>query len=147
MPIVGTPTSELPSWPVESFNNYLLDAMKRAGFASRHALAETGAVSAMLLSDWKNGKVRPGLDALTRVAEALGVPKIEMWIQAGLVSRDELIIDGLPDDVPAELHQLMDLHRKCNAEEREALRSDLGLLLDTWLGRLEFRQRMERRKA
>lgn len=82
--------------------------------------------------------MQPTFDMLNKIAPALEVPRVELWIRAGRITRDELIIDGLPEEVPAELHQVLDLYMRCPEPKRAEMRADIGRLFDIWADRIEL---------
>lgn len=68
-------------------------------------LAELAGLSPSTISNWKTGKQRPTLDKLAAIANVLGKPRRELWLQAGLVEAGD--VDGeTPEEADPRLRGL-----------------------------------------
>lgn len=96
------------SWPHERFIDYLDELMASAGIASDTRLDEKSGVSQSLISRWRNAKLRPSMDNLRKIASAVGVPAVRLWVAAGHVQESDL---ELAEDIdfsvlPPEIRKL-----------------------------------------
>jgi len=85
------------SWPVDEFNEYLRACMKRAGIPDPAELSRMTNVSQTQLSNWRYGKSQPSAASLKKLAPALGVAPVNLYIAAGLNDSEELALDRSPD--------------------------------------------------
>lgn len=114
-------------WPRSEFLAYLDAAKKVAGIPNDAELARRAEVRSSVISRWRSGEQQPGHDNLRKVASALGVPTVNLWVAAGLVGPGDLDLVGQIDlkVLPAEFRDLIDLYdtAELNDEERQLLRT------------------------
>lgn len=94
-------------WRREEFFRYLEREIARAQPPIPHVtrLAELAGLSPSTLSNWKTGKQRPTLDRLTAIANVLGKPRRELWLEAGLVAGDDVNAEE-PEELDPRLEGL-----------------------------------------
>ena len=94
-------------WRREAFFRYLEREIAHAQPPIPHVtrLAELAGLSPSTISNWKTGKQRPTLDKLTAIADVLGKPRRELWLQAGLVAGDDVNTEE-PEELDPRLEGL-----------------------------------------
>lgn len=102
--------------PVSALGDWVKTRRETLGMTQRD-VADSVGTSPAYMSQIEGGRVGlPNADLRRRLAEALGVPHIEIFIAAGELTRDELTASGqqgvLPHPqygaAPPDLHKLMD---------------------------------------
>lgn len=148
-------------WRREEFFRYLEREIARARPPIPHVtrLAELAGLSPSTVSNWKNGKQRPTLDKLTAIAQVLGKPRSELWVEAGLVAGADVNadepeerdprLDGLDQNDPVVQHILaldlgddeemrgfmLDRRRQQVAEQRERDLREIEREIEFWANR------------
>lgn len=126
-----TLTCVAATWPRDSFIAYLGNLMDRAGIRDYAQLSRITGVNASQFSNWQNGVAQPSLPNLTRIAPALNVAPVALWLAAGLVTADELDLSGQVDltVLPHEFRALVDLYnaRGRTDEQRAQIRAHINV--------------------
>lgn len=121
------------SWPVEEFQAYLLACMERAGIADYAVLSRMTGVSQTQLSNWRYGKSQPSQPSLKKIAPALGVAPVNLYIAAGVNDSEELELSSRPDlrVGPREFQDLAELwdDPRLTDEQRSFVRRSVGTLV------------------
>lgn len=81
-----------------SFGNYVAALRNQAGYTQR-TLAYLLGVSDKAVSKWENGKSKPGIDTLRRMAELFGVPLeaiLQQWEEKKEMKITKIVITGGP---------------------------------------------------
>lgn len=120
------------SWPVEEFREYLLACMKRAEIADFAELSRLTGVSQTQLSNWRYGKSQPSQGSLKKIAPALGVAPVNLYIAAGVNDHAELELAHEPDlrVGPAEFRDLAELwDDHLTDEQRSFVRRSIATLV------------------
>lgn len=119
------------AWPVEEFQEYLRALMDEARIANFGELSRLTGVSENQFSRWKLGKSQPSAANLRRIAPALDVAPVALFIAAGLNDPAELDLDQ-PDltVVPAEIRDLISLYGddRLKDEQRSFIRQSIANL-------------------
>lgn len=101
--------------------------MTNAGIADYAELSRLSGVSQTQLSNWRRGLAQPSRQALKKIAPALNVPPVVLYIQAGLDAEEDLALESVPDfsALPKQFHDLRDAYERMAALGRgdDALRS------------------------
>lgn len=104
------------AWEVSELGDWVKTRRELLGLTQK-SLAGSASTSPAYISQIEGGRVGlPNADLRRRLADALGVPHIEIFIAAGELNRDELTAAGqqgvLPQPQygasPPDLHKLMD---------------------------------------
>ncbi len=113
-----------------TFGEYLLSAMKAAGFRSNASLARASGITESSISKWRNDLETPKHPMLRQLAPILGVPMRELVVAAGYMTWEEAGLEAEPKppeplDVNALLakRNLSDEDRKILADELQRLRA------------------------
>lgn len=118
-------------WPVAEFQEYIRQLMKEAGFTSYTQLSRATGVGENQFSTWKLGYSQPTQASLRRIAPALGVQPLALFIAAGLTDPDELGIDE-PDltVIPNEIRDLMEPYsdKRITDEQQSFIRRSVAAL-------------------
>lgn len=85
------------SWPVEEFREYLLTLMDHTGIGDYAELSRLSGVSQTQLSNWRLGKSQPSTGSLRKIAAALNVAPVTLFLAAGVNDHDELEMAHRPD--------------------------------------------------
>jgi transcriptional regulator with XRE-family HTH domain len=130
-------------WPVEDFNQYLEALMAAKKIADRAELSRVAGIDQTQLSNWRHGKTSPSRQSLRKIAQALTVPPVNLYVAAGIDSPEDLDLSGAPDltVLPTELRDLVDLYgsERLTEEDRTYLRRHVGLLVTGLLSDLAER--------
>jgi len=104
----------VPTWPYEEFREYLRRLMDetRPRIPDFAELSRLTGINQSLFSRWRSGQVQPGVDSLRKVAAALNVQPVRLYLAAGLTDAAELGLAGEVDMtvVPAEIRELIALY-------------------------------------
>lgn len=112
----GQKGSSVPSmpkaWPVVEFQEYLRALMDAAGIADFAELHRRTGVGQWQFSTWKQGKNQPSAASLRRIAPALNVSPLKLFLAAGVNDAEELDLSGQPDltVLPDEIRDLIALY-------------------------------------
>lgn len=113
-----------------TFGEYLLSAMRAAGFPSNASLARASGITESSISKWRNDLETPKHPMLRQLAPILGVPMRELVVAAGYMTWEEAGLDAAPKppepvDVDALLakSELSEADRKTVADELQRLRA------------------------
>lgn len=87
--------------PLPAFPEYLRQAIPGMGYETPTEFARAAGISSSVVSRWLNGKVRPDVPLLERVAPYLGA-KLSTLVRIAYPEIDE----GLPIEDAASLHPL-----------------------------------------
>lgn len=121
------------AWPVDDFAAYLLALMREARISDYAELSRISGVNQTQFSNWRQGKSQPSRESLNKVARALGVPPVSLWLMAGLADEQELDMAERPDltVLPREFTELLELWRdeKLTEQQRELVRSSVAVLV------------------
>lgn len=124
----------------EAFGDYLTAVRNEAGFANDAALARAAGVRASIISRWRRGEMRPGHENLNRIAAAVRIPAVNLWIVAGLADPEDLDMSEAPDIsvLPREFIDLIELWRDDRLKEadREFVRRQISILVAGMRGEL-----------
>lgn len=137
---------EEPAWPYKSFSRYLTNVRNEAGIRNDAQLARESDTYASLISRWRNGVHQPTRQQLNKVAKAVRRPPIELWIQAGIATAEELDVEE-PDrgpQMPAPLRELIDNWAFGNEQQRAELMAKVDFV-NEWF-RLAYRDKPPERK-
>lgn len=101
-----------PSWPVEEFREYLRTVMTVAQVPDFAELSRLSGVSQTQFSNWRRGLSQPSRDSLRKVATALGVPPVKLYLAAGLNDAEELDLSGQVDMtvLPPEIQEFIAMY-------------------------------------
>jgi transcriptional regulator with XRE-family HTH domain len=107
------PTSKDP-WPQDEFLAWL-DAIRDRKLKVSNDLQLAGrlGIGHSLISNWRNGRQRPSMDTLTKVARAVGEDPRRLWVLAGVADASDVGLDNdsppaVQRQIPVELEQLAD---------------------------------------
>jgi len=121
------------AWPVAEFQEYLRALMDAAGIVDFAELSRRSNVGQWQLSTWKQGKNQPSAASLRRLAPALNVSPIKLFLAAGIHDAQELDLTDQPDltVLPSEFLELVDLYHdaRLSDEQRTFLRRSLANLV------------------
>lgn len=137
-------------WGFQEFRRVVLEAAGRAGFERPADLARAAGLRDGMLSKWFNGRERPSMDSLRKLAEPLpGITATDLALLVGRLEPDE--IKGTrprPPQPRLEVHSLaLELGRMLaedsplTAEQRERLVIVVDHSMDP------FRRHMKRRRS
>lgn len=85
-----------------STGNWLLNARRRAGFASQADLAQELGVSRGAVGNWENGSAKPSMANAERLAVVLRRDRSEVLAKFGYPIGGGEPLPGLPDSPPPE---------------------------------------------
>lgn len=117
--------------PLPAFPEYLREAIGRMGYGTPTDFARAAGISSSVVSRWLNGKVRPDVPLLERVAPYLGA-KLSTLVRIAYPEIDE----GLPAEEAPALHPLAaELQRRLGPQSTlpDAERDILSRLVDSIL--------------
>lgn len=121
------------AWPVAEFQDYLRALMAAAGVADFAELSRRTGVGQWQFSTWKQGRNQPSAASLRRLAPALNVSPIKLFLAAGVNDAEELDLSAQPDltVLPTEIGDLIALYEdpKTSDEQRSFLRRSLAALV------------------
>lgn len=112
----GQTGSSLPvmpkAWPVAEFQAYLRACMDAAGIEDFAELSRRTGVGQWQFSTWKQGKNQPSAASLRRIAPALGVTPLKLFLAAGVNDAEELDLSGQVDltVLPQEIRDFIALY-------------------------------------
>ena len=112
----GQTGSSLPTmskaWPVAEFQEYLRACMDAAGIPDFAELSRRTGVGQWQFSTWKQGKNQPSAASLRRIAPALNISPLKLFLAAGVNDAEELDLSGQPDltVLPAEILDFITLY-------------------------------------
>jgi transcriptional regulator with XRE-family HTH domain len=86
-------------WPQDEFLQWLEAVKRRLGLPSDYALAQHLGIGHTLISGWKNGRQRPSVETLTRMATVLDEDPRSLWVLAG--QADAAGVGLTADDIAA----------------------------------------------
>ncbi len=89
-------------WNREDFFAWLEVAMRETTppIAHHGELADRAGISPSTISNWKNNKQRPTMATLNPIADALGVPRRNVWLIAGILDDPEARLEA-PNHEPS----------------------------------------------
>lgn len=120
-------------WPSDQFRDYLVELMHEAGFANFAELSRATGVSQWQFSQWTRGMAQPSTKSLRRIAPALEVVPVKLFLMAGLNETAELELDREPDlrVGPAEFQDLAELwdDPRLSPEQRSFIRRSISTLV------------------
>ncbi|MFG2165556.1 helix-turn-helix domain-containing protein [Micromonospora chersina] len=94
-------------WPEREAFVAHLDRLKEArGFRYDVALAEAADISHSAISNWRSGKQKPSITAITKLAAALDVNAHDLAARAGVA--EGFAQASTPTQLPAEVETLLD---------------------------------------
>ncbi|MFE9192020.1 helix-turn-helix domain-containing protein [Micromonospora sp. NPDC007208] len=109
-------------WPERDAFIAHLDRLKEArGFRYDVALAEAADVSHSAISNWRSGKQKPSLTAITKLAAALDVNPHDLAARAGVA--EGFAQASTPTQLPPELETLLDHYQTAESNRRAELLS------------------------
>lgn len=115
-------------WPQREEFLRELDRLKdRHGYRYDAALAEAAGISHTAISNWRNGKVRPSVPTLQRLAGVLDVQPSTLMAASGLVI-DEA--GDQPTEIPDELVKLLRQYENADDERRAALLARVAFVVE-----------------
>lgn len=121
------------AWPFEDFAAYVDALRERARIGTDAELARRSGIASSVISRWRSGQMQPSRENLAKLAEALGVKPVQLWVAAGLAHPDEMDLSGEIDlrVLPREIQDLADIYRdpRLSGAGRESLRHHLQLLI------------------
>lgn len=107
-------------WPErEAFIAHLDRLKQQRGIRYDVALAEMADISHSAISNWRSGKQRPSLTAITRIAAALDVDKHDLAARAGVA--EGFAQASTPTQLPPELELLLDQYQTADSNRRAEL--------------------------
>lgn len=102
----GSSLSRMPrAWPVAEFQEYLRACMDAEGIPDFAELSRRSGVGQWQFSTWKQGRNQPSAASLRRLAPALNVSPLKLFLAAGVNDAEELDLSGqidltvLPDEI------------------------------------------------
>jgi len=100
------------AWPVAEFQEYLRACMDAAGIPDFAELSRRTGVGQWQFSTWKQGKNQPSAASLRRIAPALNISPLKLFLAAGVNDAEELDLSGQPDltVLPAEILDFITLY-------------------------------------
>lgn len=138
-------------WPQEAFAAWLDDTKKRLGLRSDYQLAEHFDIGHTLISGWRNGRQRPSIPTLSRIAAVLQEDPRRLWVLAGAASPADVgLSDAAPPVVqpalPEELQQLIATYfdERLDDRDREAILRHVRILEQTVQADLVAREERDR---
>lgn len=109
-------------WPEQEAFIAHLDRLKEArGFRYDVALAEAAELSHSTISNWRAGKQKPSVVAITKLATALDVDPSDLAARAGVA--EGLARASVPTQLPPELETLLDHYQTAEPNRRSELLS------------------------
>ncbi|WP_422744253.1 helix-turn-helix domain-containing protein [Micromonospora sp. WMMD754] len=109
-------------WPEREAFVAHLDRLKEArGFRYDVALAEAADISHSAISNWRSGKQKPSLAAITKLASALDVSAHDLAARAGVA--EGFAQASTPTQLPPELEALLDHYQTAEPNRRSELLS------------------------
>lgn len=139
------------AWPHEDFAAYVDALRKRSRIASDAELARQSGIASSVISRWRSGQMQPSRENLAKLADALDVKPVQLWVAAGLAHPDEMDLSGEIDlrVLPAEMQQLSDLYMddRMTAADRDYLRRHVEMLVTGLRTDLDRRPMAEPRRT
>lgn len=83
------------------FGEWLTARALNRGFTTNSELAERAGISGPQIGRWMKGRMLPQPENMRRLAEALGVPVLELYVRAGYITEAE-VGAGLPEREPMD---------------------------------------------
>lgn len=83
----------------DHFSNWLKRTMSNKGVNGRWLAEQTG-VTDSAVSRWLNGSQLPRVELLSKIASALGVEPLRLYVTAGRISARDAGVDPLPIPPP-----------------------------------------------
>lgn len=118
---------------MEEFREYLLACMDRADVADYAELSRLTGVSQTQLSNWRYGKSQPSATSLRKIAPALGIAPVNLYIAAGVNDSEELELTHIPDlrVGPQEFQALAELwdDSRLTDDQRSFVRRSISTLV------------------
>ncbi len=139
-------------WPQAAFIGWLDGIKVRRQIRSDNKLAERWGIGHTLISGWRNGKQRPSIDTLNRIASAEEMDPRALWVLAGAANAIDVGLVG--DDplrgsaaMPTEFAELLETYEsdELTDTDREYVRHhvrmlNIGVLADLATRRKEREQ-------
>lgn len=72
------------------------------GDEALQSFAARAGISPSQFSRWANGAHSPDLDSVRKVADTLGIPRVQMLVLAGILDEDDVDVD-LPQAAPRQI--------------------------------------------
>lgn len=119
-------------WPHEEFRDYLLALMEEKGISDYAELSRRSGVGQWQFSQWTRGLAQPSTKSLRKLAPALGVTPVKLFLVAGLNDAAELELGHEPDlrVGPAEFVALAELWEEdLSDDQRSFLRRSVATLV------------------
>ena len=130
-------------WPEREAFIAHLDRLKESrGFRYDVALAEAAEISHSAVSNWRSGKQKPSLTAITKLAAALNVNAHDLAARAGVA--EGFAQASTPTQLPAEVETLIDHVQTASGNRLAELLSFVGRVNEWFEGtapRSDERQR------
>lgn len=141
-----------PGWPVADFVAYLRKLMMNAEIGTYADLSRLTDVSETQLSRWHRGLVQPSRQSLNKLAPVLRVKPVQLHLQAGLVTADDLGQDievGTQMPLPAAFDELADLYRsgRLTQQQRAQLVQQIRIVLLGYRAELDELAPRRKRRA
>lgn len=114
-------------WPERDAFIAHLDRLKdQRGFRYDVALAEAADISHSAISNWRSGKQRPSLTAITKLAAALDVNAHDLAARAGVA--EGFAQASTPTQLPPQLELLIDQYQTADPNRRAELLSKVEFI-------------------
>lgn len=100
-----------------TFSDYLSAIRDNAGIGNDAALSRASGVRASIISRWRRGEMRPSQENLNRIAAAVHIAPVALWIQAGIADHEDLDLGAQVDLSvwPKPFHDLHEVYERLNA--------------------------------
>ncbi|MEU4570819.1 helix-turn-helix transcriptional regulator [Micromonospora sp. NPDC023956] len=116
-------------WPErEAFVAHLDRLKEQRGYRYDVALAEAAEISHSAISNWRSGKQKPSLTAITKLAGALDVSAHDLAARAGVA--EGFAQASTPTQLPAEIETLIDYVTTADGNRRAELLSRVAWVIE-----------------
>lgn len=134
-------------WPQDEFLAWLDAYKRRKRIRSDYQLAAHLGIGHTLISGWRNGRQKPSIETLNRVAAVTGDDPRELWVLAGAANASDVGLLGerqlqTGPDLPVEFEELIALYGSAELTDadRAAVLRHVDLLRQGILADLERRR-------
>lgn len=145
-------------WPQDDFLAWLDGVKQRKGLRSDYQLAQYFSIGHTLISGWRNGRQRPSIETLNKIAAKTGDDPRELWVLAGAANASDVGLVGderhlkVWPDLPPQFERLLAtfFSDKLTNDDRKAVLRYVDLLNQGILADLQRRtdeQTNRRRRA
>lgn len=120
------------SWPYEQFDDYVRALMLARGIENYAELSRLTGVSQNQFSNWRRGLAQPSATTLKRIAPALAVLPVKLFVMAGLTEEEDLDLSQELDwtALPAPFAALREVYERAVAVGRgDEVLSAMSLLV------------------